>query len=179
MANKLKSTLVDKLKQSINANSNFALVKFDKTTHKSLEELRKELKKKDTALQVVKNTLFEKTINQLSQTHKDFADVRKNVFPLKDKSAVLVFKGEWFDGLKSYYSKVKADETFSFKFGFIDNKLYQADDMVKLANLPGREELMAKMIGTMKNPMARTTRALKFNMQKLVFVLSQKSQQSS
>lgn len=178
MANQQKSTLVDNLVQTITSNSNFALVKFEKTTHASLEALRNELKKNDTKFKVIKNTLFEKAINKLSEENKAFIDIRKKMFPLKDKSAVLVFTGEWIEGLKHYYTKTRDDESFSFKFGYIDNTIYAPADMVKLSNLPGRTELMGKLVGTMKNPMARTTRALTFNMQKLVYVLSQKSQQA-
>jgi large subunit ribosomal protein L10 len=179
MPNTQKSTLVDDLKQSISETSNFALIKFEKTTHKGLEALRKDLKKQNTFFKVVKNTLFEKTINKLSESEKAFTDIRKKAFPLKDKSAVLVFKGEWAEGLKNYYTKTKEDENFSFKFGYLDSTIYEQGDMVKLAQLPGKDQLMAKIIGSMKNPMARTTRALTFNMQKLVYVLTQKSQQSS
>ena len=56
MAHKSKVAIVDKVTQSIEQNSNFALVKFEKTTHKTLEELRRELRKSESTLQVVKNT---------------------------------------------------------------------------------------------------------------------------
>jgi len=90
---------------------------------------------------------------------------------------VIIFKGEWLDGLKKYHNATKEDENFSFKFGYIDNELYQKEDMIRLANLPRRNELIAKIIGSLKNPMARTTRALTYNMQKFVYVLSQKAKQ--
>jgi len=177
MPTKQKADIVDKVINSLSDNSNFALIKFEKTTHKTLEELRRELHKSDSKISVIKNTLFEKAVNKLSQSKTDFVEMSKKSFPLVDKSALLVFKGEWIEGLKAYYDKVKDNESFSFKFGYIDNKVYGSDDLVKLSQLPGKDQLRAKIIGTMKNPMVRTTRSLKFNMQKFVYILSQKAQQ--
>jgi large subunit ribosomal protein L10 len=178
MASKQKVDIVDSITKSIKENSNFALIKFEKTTHQTLEELRRELRKSESTLTVIKNTLFEKAINKLSQTDKDFGEMSKKAFPLKDKSALLVLHGDWIEGLKEYFGKVKDNENFSFKVGYIDNQVYGDTDLMKLAQLPGKDELRAKIIGAMKNPMVRTTRALSFNMQKLVYILSQKAQQS-
>lgn len=178
MANKSKVAIVDKVTQSIQENSNFALIKFEKTTHKTLEELRRELRKSESTITVIKNTLFEKAINKLSQSKKEFNDMREKAFPLKDKSALLVLHGDWIEGLKAYYEKVKENESFSFKVGMIDNQVYNNTDLVKLAQLPGKDQLRAKLVGVMMNPVVRTTRALSFNMQKLVYVLNAKAKQS-
>ena len=177
MASKKKVDIVDKVTGSINENTNFALIKFEKTTHKTLEGLRRELKKSESKITVVKNTLFEKAINRMSQTKTDFVEISKKSFPLKEKSALLVLHGDWIEGLKGYYEKIKDNKSFSFKFGYLDQQVYDANDLVKLSKLPGKLELRAKLIGVMKNPMTRTTRALKYNMQQLVYILSQKSQQ--
>ena len=166
MAHKSKVAIVDKVTQSIQDNSNFALIKFEKTTHKTLEELRRELRKSESTIQVIKNTLFEKAINKLSQSKKEFGEMSKKAFPLKDKSALLVLHGDWIEGLKAYYDKVKENESFSFKVGMLDNQVYNDADLVKLAQLPGKDQLRAKLVGVMMNPVVRTTRALSFNMQK-------------
>ena len=176
MANLKKKSIVDWLIDAIHA-ANYVLITFEKTTHTALEQIRRDLKKQDTTFKVIKNVLFEKAVNKLSQSEKSYRDIAKKVLPLANKSAVIIFKGEWLDGLKKYHNATKEDENFSFKFGYIDNELYQKEDMIRLANLPRRNELIAKIIGSLKNPMARTTRALTYNMQKFVYVLSQKEKQ--
>ncbi len=178
MANKQKSDIVGSIINSIEDSSNFALIKFEKTTHVTLEGLRRELRKTNTKISVIKNTLFEKVVNKLSTTKKPFGEMRKKMFPLREKSALILLKGDWAEGLKAYYEKIKGDEAFSFKFGYIDEQIYDAGDLKKLAKLPGKQELFAKILGGMKNPMVRTTRSLKFNMQKFVYILSQKVQQA-
>ena len=177
MANTKKTDIVSDISESLKSSANFALIKFEKATHKTLEDLRKQLRKNDTKVNVIKNTLFEKAINKLSEEEKTFTEIRKSLFPIKDRTALIVFHGDWAEGLKSYFDFSKKDESFGFKFGRIDNTVYNGAQLVQLAQLPGKDQLIAKLIGTMKNPMARTTRALSFNAQKLVYVLSQKAKQ--
>lgn len=177
MANTKKSDIVAEISESLKSGSNFALIKFEKATHKTLEDLRKQLRTSNAKINVIKNTLFEKAINKLSESEKTFTHIRQQQFPIKDRTALVVFKGDWAEGLKTYFTFSKKDEAFGFKFGRIDNTVYNDTQLVQLAQLPGKDQLVAKLIGTMKNPMARTARALTFNAQKLVYVLSQKAQQ--
>lgn len=179
MANTKKTSLVDSMISILEETSNFVLVKFHKTKHTTLEKLRRELKKNNASISVVKNTLFEKALNKLDSKDIDVEDLKKQALPLKDNSAFLALKGDWIKGLKAMYEFMKKEESITFKVGQIDKTVYDSATLVKLAQLPGKDQLIAKVIGSMKSPMARTTRALKFNMQKLVYVLSQKSQQTS
>ena len=64
MANLQKKSIVDSLIEAIKT-ANFALITFEKTTHGSLEKLRRDLKKQDTSFKVIKNVLFEKAVNKL------------------------------------------------------------------------------------------------------------------
>ena len=179
MANTKKTSLLEKISAAFDETSNFALVKFDKTKHLTLESLRKNLRKSDASIAVVKNTIFEKTINKLSAKNESLTEFRKKVFPLKESSALLIMKGDWSNGLKAFYEFSKKNESLSFKFGHLDNKVYTNKDLMAIAKLPGKVELMGKLIGTMKNPIARTTRSLTSNMQKLAYILNQRSQQTA
>lgn len=178
MANQKKQTIVDQLINQFGETSNFALVKFDKTSHTAMEGLRNELRKLNTSLNVIKNSMFEKAVNKQSNQNPVFKELRKS-FPIQEKSAILFLKDDVSAGLKAIFNFGKKDESFDFKIGIIDNVVYQGSDLKRIAQLPNKDQLIAKITGSMKSPMARTTRALTFNMQKLVYVLSQKSQQTS
>jgi large subunit ribosomal protein L10 len=179
MANTQKKTIVENLSGLLSQHAHYALIEFDSSSHKALEDLRKELKSVHSTFRVLKNSLFEKAVNQLSQKENKYKEIRDSHFPLVNKTALLTFDGEWIEGLKKYHESTKTNELFAFKFGFFDEELYDATGLNKLATLPGKNQIMAQMIGAMKNPMARTTRALTSPMQTLVFVLIQKSQQSA
>jgi len=175
MPNTQKKDIVASVTNSISNEANFALVEFDKISHKEFEEMRRDLKKIGAKLQVIKNTLFEKAVNKISQSSDSFKKIREESFPLQNKSALLTFAEDWMNGLKKYQEFSKGNEHLLFKLGLIEKIPYNQEGLTKLSLLPSREELIAKFIGTIKNPMARTTRSLKSPLQKLVFVLSQRS----
>jgi len=178
MSNTQKTDIVSSVIESLQASKNFALVQFEKTTHKSLEGLRAELRTSDAQMKVIKNTLFEKAVNKLSEDEKGYQEIRSSFFPLREKSALITFTGDWATGLKAYFNAAKANEAFSFKFGMIENMAYDSEGMTKLAQLPAKHQLVAQLLGAMMNPIVRTTRAMKNPMQKLVFVLNAKAQEN-
>ncbi len=95
----------------------------------------------------------------------------------KKSQLFLFLKDDVSVGLKTIFDFAKKDESVGFKVGIIDNVVYNGPDLTRIAQLPSKEQLIAKITGSMKSPMARTTRAMKFNMQKLAFVLNAKASQ--
>ena len=174
MVNTQKKFQIDSLNSLLKEKSNFLLVKIDKATHQSLESLRKELRKNDSSLKVIKNTLFQKSVN-LTSDKPLLKELRKKFFPIKEPSALVTFEKDWNGGLKSIYDFIKKEKTLSFKLGLLDNSLYGVEEMEKIAQVPSREELVGKIIGSFKSPMSKFVYAMKFNSNKLVYILQAKS----
>lgn len=175
MANAKKQSQLQSLTEALTSSSNFALIKHEKTKHTSLEKLRKELKKNNSSIQVVKNSIFEKAVRKLAQKDKTMKQFASTVFPLKETTAVVSFKSDWSAGLSAFHNYTDKEQTLSFKAAVLDSSVYNASDLVKIAKLPSRPELIAKVIGSMKSPMYGLVYNMKFNMQKLVYVLNEKS----
>lgn len=175
MANINKKNQVGSIFQLIEKNPNLLLVKIGKTTHQGLETLRKELRKSDSKVKVIKNTLFEKAINKIALKNKIFVDFKKQFFPLKETTALITLGDRWNEGLKTLYLFTKKDATLSLKLALLDKTLYNAEKSIQIAQLPSREELLGKIIGSMKSPMSKFVYALKYNTNKLVYILKQKS----
>lgn len=170
-----KKTVVDSLVEELTQNPNFLLVTFEKTSHQTLEALRKELKKTNSSLKVIKNTLLEKAFNKLSQSSKEFRDLKKRFAPLREVSALLTLSSDWSPGLKTFYGFVEKDKSLAFKFGSLDKINYDREAMLSIAKLPGKDELVGSLLGSMKSPTFHLVSAMKYNMQKFVYVLSQKA----
>ncbi|MFA6016631.1 MAG: 50S ribosomal protein L10 [Patescibacteria group bacterium] len=177
MANTDKKTQVDSILQLVEKNPNILLVKIGKTTHQSLESLRRELRKSDSKMKVIKNTLFEKAINKVALKNKIFVDFKKQFFPLKQTTALVTLSDRWNEGLKALYLFSKKDATLSLKLALLDKTLYNAEKTIQIAQLPSREELLGKIIGSMKSPMSKFVYALKFNTNKFVYLLNAKSKE--
>lgn len=174
-----KQKIVQSLSETLKNSNNFVFLKYNKTTHQALENLRKTLKKTKTSLKVVKNALLEKAIEKISLKNKQLLEFRNNYFPLKEPTALLTFGQDWNTGLKSFYNFSQKDRTITFKFGLLDNEIYAQEGLEKIASLPGRNELAAILIGQLTTPVTRLVFSLKFNTNKLVYILQQKSKKSN
>ncbi|MFN4212661.1 MAG: 50S ribosomal protein L10 [Microgenomates group bacterium] len=159
--------LTDLLKQS----PNFVLISFNKTPHQTLEELRKKLSPYKAKLKVIKNTLFEKAVNKLLPTYSFFVEFKKKFLPLKNPSALLTFTNDWSKGLKVLYDFIQQEKTLIFKSGIIDGQIYNNDQLLAIAQLPSRDQLLGNIIGSLKNPMQRFIFVAKLNAYKLIYIL--------
>ncbi len=81
--------------------------------------------------------------------------------PVAVTKALVEFLKESFD--KEYKEKLKG--------GLINNRYMGPEDVVALAELPSREELIAKLLGVLKAPITQLAMTLKAVPQKLVLVL--------
>lgn len=177
MANTNKKNKVDSLFQLVEKNSNILLVKIGKTTHQSLESLRKELLKSNSKVKVIKNTLFEKAINKAALKNKLFKDLKKQFLPLKETTGLVTLSEKWNEGLKAVYMFSKKDTSLSLRMSMLDENLYDTAKTLQIAQLPSREELLGKIIGSMKSPMSKFVYALKYNTNKFVYILNAKSKE--
>lgn len=177
MPNLIKKNLVTALVEKLTNTPNFAIINFDKTPHKKLEALRAALRDAQketpkTPLHTVKNSLF-----KIAATKINKPEVATNEI-LKGSSALLTLPADWSASLSAFYKFAKTDGTLRFKVGLIDDKIYGEKDLVKLAELPSKSELVAKLLSSLKVPQVRMVRSLDFGMTKLVYVLKEKGKQN-
>jgi large subunit ribosomal protein L10 len=172
MPSLVKREKVSSYQSRLNNSPNFVLIGFEKTTHKKMEELRKGLKtllKKDgkTKLNVIKNSIFSIALK------KNKLDT---MFPediLKGQLALLNLAGDWMEGLSVYHSYAKKEETLVFKGGILDGVYYGKEDLLKLAQLPSKSELVSMIIRSLKSSQTRLVFTLNYPMMRLVNVLKQ------
>ena len=98
--------------------------------------------KNTLARRAVKGTPFEKLSEQLSG-------------PL-----VYGFAQDPIAGAKVLADFAKEHERFVIKGGAMPNSLMTAKDVKTLATMPGRQELLAKLVGTMQAPIVKLARTL-------------------
>lgn len=175
MVQQKKKDLLQKIVDFINENSNFSLIKFEKTKHSTLEDLRKTLKKNNASFKVIKNSLLQKALNNLATTNKIFNEFKKNCLPLKDNTAILGLGKNWSEAMKAFFDYSQKEKSLSFKVGILDNEVYTNEKLLVIAKLPSKNQLLGKLISSFKSPMNNVVYSMKFNMNKLVYILTQKS----
>lgn len=146
MVSTQKKSQVDKLYNLFKEKSNFVLVKIDKTSHQNLESLRKVLRKSNSSFKVIKNSLFEKAIYRAALGKPKLNELKKKFFPLKETSAIITFDNDWSTGIKLFNEFIQKEKTLSYKFSLLDSSLYDETQTEKIAKLPSRGELVAKLI---------------------------------
>lgn len=116
-----------------------------------MTELRKKARASDVYVRVVKNTLLKRAIGDSALT------------PLKDHlSGPLVFAAskDPVAIAKIVSEFAKANERFRLKTSVMDGKLITSAEVQALAKLPGREQLLAMLMGAMQAPAQKFVQTL-------------------
>ncbi len=140
-----KVQLVQDIKERIQNAKSVVLVKFSGLTVAEDTELRREFRKNNVEYKVLKNTLIKRAFNDMGVT--DFDDDLNGptsvAFGADETGASKVI----VEAAKKYQDKV------SVKSAFVDGGKVDAKGVQELANMPSKEQLIAKMLGSMQAPL--------------------------
>jgi large subunit ribosomal protein L10 len=106
--------------------------------------LRRKLQSVDVDYRVVKNTLL-----RFASSGTPSACL---VDYLKGPTAIALVNDDPVAPAKALVEFAKLYKAFELKAGMLDGKLLSVDDIKALADLPSREQLLAKMLGSMSAP---------------------------
>ena len=114
-------------------------------------QLRSKARKSGVYLRVLKNTLARRAVK--GTPFEKLSD--KMVGPL-----MYGISTDPVAGAKVLSEFAKENELFVIKAGAMPNAVMSAQDIKALAQLPGREQLLATLLGTLQAPMAKLARTL-------------------
>jgi large subunit ribosomal protein L10 len=145
------------------------LLGFKGITVPQVTELRNRVRASGGEYLVVKNNLALRAIDStaLAALEEHFVGPTAVVYSAKDP--VLLAKA-----LTDYAKEVPAIE---FKAGMVERRAVAAGQIKEIAQLPGRQELVAKLLFLLQSPIVRFARVLAAVPQSLVVVLDQVSKQ--
>ena len=160
-----KRKVVQGLKEKIARHKIMIFVDFSGLKAKDLFDLRKRLKKEDCQLTVAKKTLMGLA----------FKEKGIGVDPKKMKgemALVFGFENEILSA-KIVYQFSQEKENLKILGGFFENKFREAEEIITLAKLPSREELLAKLVRSISAPVSNFVNVLQGNIKGLLQVLTQ------
>ena len=114
-------------------------------------QLRRDLRKKSIHLRVLKNTLARRAVKGTPFEKLSEQMVGPLMYGISQDPVA---------GAKVLSEFAKDNELFVIKAGAMPNSLMSAKDIKALALLPSREELLAKLMGTMQAPVAKLVRTM-------------------
>ena len=159
-----KETAVSEIKERLEKSNNLFFTNYAGLTVADITKLRDELRKDGSSYSVVKNTLFSIAAgDELAKQLEQFlAGPTGVVFAGNDPVAPA-------KALKTFSDENKALE---IKAAYIDGKVVDAAQVNALAALPPKDELIAKMIGSLASPLRGLVTVLSGNQSGLVRALN-------
>ncbi len=139
-----KQRLVTEIKERLSSSGGLILADYRGLTVKEMRTLRVALAETGAELTVYKNSLAQIAIRELELPNMDelLAGPTAFVFTPEDPVATA----------KALLAFAKDRKVFAFKGGLVEGALVSADAVKAIAVLPSREELIAKLMGAMLNP---------------------------
>lgn len=113
--------------------------------------LRAKARKSGIYLRVLKNTLARRAVKGTSFEKLSDQMVGPLIYGISQDPVA---------GAKVLAEFAKDNELFVIKGGAMPNTLMSSKDVKALATMPSREELLAKLLGTMQAPMAKLVRTM-------------------
>src|SRR4030042_739694 len=159
-----KQKTIENLKEKINRQKSMVLIDFQGVKVKDLSELRRKIKEAGGQLKVAKKTLINLALKKFGlKLEKD----------LKGEIALIFAFEDSISPLKKTYQFSETNDNLKILDGFFEGKFIEKDKVLTLAQLPSREELLARLVGSISSPVSGFLNVLQGNMRNLVYVLSQ------
>lgn len=139
-----KQDLIDEIKGKLEGSQSVIMADYRGLTVKEMGLLRTKLREAGAEVKVYKNTLTQIAVRELDLPNMD---------AYLDGPTAFVFSAE--DPVapaKALTGFMKDHKALELKGGFVQNALVDAEGVKAIATLPSREELIAKLMGTMVNP---------------------------
>lgn len=159
-----KEQLVADLTAQVKDSDALFLTNYKGLTYPEISAVRAEIKESGSDFKVVKNTLLKIALNNNEIDSMDSY--------LVEPTACAIVSGDVAAVAKTIKKYAKDFEKFEIKAGYLDGNLLTANDVNVLADLPSREELLAKMLSSMNAPVSNFVSLLANIPRSLVNVLT-------
>jgi len=159
-----KKKLVEGVAEKMKTYTAGVIVDYQGITVESDTALRAQLRKAGVEYTVVKNTLLSKACDMVGfEAMKD---------ALTGMTAIALSQNDPVAAAKVLSEFAEKNSNFKIKRGFVEGKVIDAKGVEQLAKLPSKEELIAKMLGSMNAPITGLVTVLNGNIRGLAIALN-------
>jgi large subunit ribosomal protein L10 len=165
MPNPEKAEMVGQLKELFKESKGYYVADFTGLNAQEITDLRRRFRRENVKLKVAKNTLARIALSELEHE----AIVEHLVGP---NAYVIAYEDELAPPriMKDF---VKEYSKGTLKLAYLDGRVIQGDELVKLSKLPKAEQIQANLVGALKSPIYGLVWSLKGLLTSLVLTLNQ------
>ncbi len=148
----LKQPIVDEISTAVKDAASLVIVNYSGITVAQDTVLRKQLREAGVFYKVYKNTLMNRAFQ--GTVYEGLLE------SLTGTNAIAVSKDDATAPARIISNFAKECPALEIKAGVVEGIIYDADGMKAIANIPSREELLSKFLGSIKSPITNFARVL-------------------
>lgn len=149
---KIKSDLVNEFAKEIKDSKIILLTDYRGITVEDVTKLRNEISEVNAEYRVVKNNIIKRALEVNGQTGLE------NL--LEGPTAIITSNEDYLAPAKVIFNFTKANEFYKIKGGIVEGKVMTAEEIITIAKLPSRQELLGKLAGALLGNITKLAVAL-------------------
>ncbi|MFA6183955.1 MAG: 50S ribosomal protein L10 [Parcubacteria group bacterium] len=158
-----KEDLVKELTEKIKASKSIVFADYSGVKATDINNLKSRLKKEGTNLRVVKKSLVDISLKN--------AQIEIDMKSLVGQMAITISDNDEVAPARILSKFAKENENLKILGGVLGVKGMSAQEVLALAKLPSKEEMLAKLVGTLNAPLTGLVNVLSGNTRGLVNVI--------
>lgn len=160
-----KESLLKKYKDLLSNTDGYIAVDPNQVDTATTTELKKELKQNDSDYIVVKNSIFKIAL-------QDRAEIPPQAIDFSGSTAIITYSQDPTIPAKAIKKIQKETKQFDARYGYVSAKYLDAQRVMDLAEIPSKEELLAKIVGSLSSPVSGFMNSVTGNLRSFACVLS-------
>ncbi|MDD2516163.1 MAG: 50S ribosomal protein L10 [Candidatus Gracilibacteria bacterium] len=149
-----KEDILSKLEENFKSATSIAFTTNNKLTVEDITTIRRELLKANAKFMIAKKTLIKLAFKKVNGM-----DLEDSMLP--NQIAILFSKGDKIAGLtilNKFVKEFKKEEKINFVGGYFDGEIMDKNKISVIADLPSKEALLARLLGSMMSPLSSLAR---------------------
>ena len=147
-----KEAQVKELAENLKKSNLILLVDYRGTSVADDTKLRKSLREANGVCKVIKNNIVRRALDLNGESDLDEV--------LEGPTALITAEEDYLAPFKAVYKFTQSHENYKIKGGFIEGKAMSVEEIITLAKLPSREELLSKLAGSLLQTISKVAVAL-------------------
>ena len=147
-----KQVIIDEIKEKLENAEAAVVIDYMGITVAEADSMRKQLREADVDYTVYKNTLVKRAIE--GTKYEGLADA------LAGPSALAISQTDATAPARVLNKVMEEFKKMEFKAGVIEGELFDAAGVQAIADIPSRDELIAKFMGSIQSPIANFARVI-------------------
>ena len=151
-AKQQKQVIIDEIKAKLETAQSAVVIDYMGITVEQADAMRKKLREANVDYTVYKNTLMKRAIE--GTAYAPLADV------LDGPSAIAISAEDATAPARVLNEIIKDFKKMEFKAGVVEGEFYDKAGIEQIAEIPSREVLIAKFMGSIQSPVSKFVRTL-------------------